>query len=110
MGPMGLMGLMGLRRGGRAGVRLARARPARHGVDGRFEGSRPGEHSPDDGRLAGGGPEGDQFVEAGPGRDKRARHGMGARGHDDVSWPCRGHWAPTASVDAPISFTYHLPL
>jgi hypothetical protein len=107
---MGLMGLMGLRRGGRAGVRLARARPARHAVDGRFEGGRPGEHSPDDGRLAGGGPDGDQFAEAGPGRDKRARHGMGARGHDDVSWPCRGHWAPTASVDAPISFTYHLPL
>src|SRR5437762_13312365 len=35
---------------------------------------------------------------------------MPACGHADVSWPCRGHRAPTASVDAPISFTYHLPL
>ena len=107
---LGFVASCSVSRDGRAEVRLGHARPARHGVDGRFEGGRAGEHSPDDGRLAGGGPDGDQFANARPGRDGPARWGMTACGHHDVSWPSPRHRAPTASVDAPISFTYHLPL
>src|SRR5438132_13483877 len=54
--------------GRRVGARLRVA-------GGRFEGGRPGEHSPDDGRRAGGGPDGDPFAEAGPSRNRPARCG-----------------------------------
>ena len=85
---------------------------------GRFEKRFPWENSPDDGRHAGGGPDGDELewdrstggMEAGPGQDGAARCGVSPGGHDGVSWPWPGHRAPTVSVDAPISFTYHLPL
>ena len=58
----------------------------------------------------GGGPDGGQPAGATPGGDGPIGQGAGAGGHDDVTRLCPGHRAPTASVDAPISFTYHLPL
>ena len=76
----------------------------------RFEGLLAGEHSPGDGRRAGGGPGEDQVTGAGAGQSRSAWRGAPAGGHGDVAWPCPGHRAPTASVDAPICFTYHLPL
>src|ERR1700736_6797744 len=64
-----------------------------------FAGGRPEEDRPC------GGADGDQPAGTGSGR-----YDASARGHDDVTRPCPGHRAPTASVDAPISFTYHFPL
>src|SRR5208337_395637 len=50
------------------------------------------------------------LVRARPGGTRPAGYGATASGHAEVTRPCPGHRAPTASVDAPISFTYHLPL
>jgi hypothetical protein len=48
---------------------------------------------------------------SGPAGGGRANgSGASADGHDGVSHRCPGHVAPTASVAALISFTYHLPL
>jgi hypothetical protein len=67
-------------------------------------------------RVAGG-PAGNGRDETGAmGRDpdtgRPGACGSGARtgGQHGVSRRCPGHLAPTASVDALISFTYHLPL
>ena len=45
-----------------------------------------------------------------PGGYRAGSSGTRAAGHDGVSRRCPGHLAPTASVAALISFTYHLPL
>ena len=86
------------------------ARPAGEPGMGRFEGSRTGEDSPGDERLTAVGPAGARFVRARPGGDRPAGHGAMVSGHDDVGRPCPGLRAPTASVDAPIPFTYPFPL
>jgi hypothetical protein len=44
------------------------------------------------------------------GRARAGGNGVSADGHDGVSRRCPGHLAPTASIAALISFTYHLPL
>jgi hypothetical protein len=58
---------------------------------------------------AGPGP-GDSGAGGGPGGGREGGSGARAGGQDGVTrrWP--GHLAPTASVAALISFTYHLPL
>src|SRR5271169_3923209 len=83
---------------------------------GRFERSRTGADGPGKGRLTTADPArarfvaGAGFVRARPGGGRPAGYGATASGHAEVTRPCPGHRAPTASVDAPISFTYHLPL
>src|SRR5580700_3394559 len=72
--------------------------------------SRSGELSPGGGRLTAGRPSEARFAGAGPGEREPTECDAIVGGHDDVSRPCAGHRAPTASVVAPISFTYHLPL
>jgi hypothetical protein len=70
-----------------------------------------------EGVVAGGGPDQATGAAVGSGPNRAAEGlvrgnagGTGAAGHDGVNRQCPGHWAPTASVDALTSFTYHLPL
>src|ERR1700736_6372523 len=76
----------------------------------RFTVSRTGERNPHEGGVTVASPAGTRSAGARLGEDRPAACGATASGHDDVSRPCPGHRAPTASVDAPISFTYHFPL
>ena len=98
--------------------RVGRPEPARSTGEpamGGFDGARTGKNSPRHGRLMAAiavraWSAGAWSAGAGPGEDGTAGCRQTVSGHDDVGRPCPGHRAPTASVDTPISFTYHLPL
>ena len=105
---------MGALRPRRAG-RPEPTRPAGEPGMGRFERSRTGETArqrPTHGSRPSQSPVrgGSRVCASQAGRGRPAGYGATASGHADVTRPCPGHRAPTASVDAPISFTYHLPL